>query len=268
MNYAAHYERLISRARGRTITGYRERHHVLPRCMGGTDDPQNIVELTGEEHYVAHQLLVKMYPGNRRLTHAANLMSRASGNKSYGWIRRLHAKAISEALRGKERPEQRGRVFTAEHRVKLSAARKKRIYTPELRANLSASLKGKMRSEQHRTNHAEALRGFKHSEEMRAKVSASLIGNTRAAGCTHWIGRKHSEEAKAKISAAKKGIPPSPEAIAKIAAKNTGRKYGPMSAERRANISAAKTGKPWTEEQRAIHMAARSAKRALRQAHG
>ena len=35
MNYAAHYERLVKRARSRSLVGYRERHHVVPKCMGG-----------------------------------------------------------------------------------------------------------------------------------------------------------------------------------------------------------------------------------------
>lgn len=46
MNYAAHYERLIERAKNRVLEGYRERHHILPRCMGGTNAPDNLVDLT------------------------------------------------------------------------------------------------------------------------------------------------------------------------------------------------------------------------------
>ena len=32
-------------------------HHIIPRHMGGTDDPSNIIELTTEEHAEAHRLL-------------------------------------------------------------------------------------------------------------------------------------------------------------------------------------------------------------------
>ena len=38
MNYFDHYDRLIARARTRVLEGYRERHHVLPRCMGGSNE--------------------------------------------------------------------------------------------------------------------------------------------------------------------------------------------------------------------------------------
>jgi hypothetical protein len=61
LNYRAHYDRLIDRARNRASPACRERHHVIPKCMGGDNSPANIVALTPEEHYVAHQLLVKMY---------------------------------------------------------------------------------------------------------------------------------------------------------------------------------------------------------------
>jgi hypothetical protein len=75
MNYSLHYTRLIERSRSRVLEGYKERHHIVPRCLGGTDDKSNIAVLTAEEHFVAHQLLVKMYPGNRDLVYATQLMT-------------------------------------------------------------------------------------------------------------------------------------------------------------------------------------------------
>ena len=62
MNYKKIYNALIERAQNRIIDGYAEKHHIIPRCMNGTDDKENIVELTPEEHFVAHQLLVKILP--------------------------------------------------------------------------------------------------------------------------------------------------------------------------------------------------------------
>ena len=50
-----------------TPKGYVERHHILPKCVGGGDESENLVPLTPEEHYLAHQLLVKMHPDNHRL---------------------------------------------------------------------------------------------------------------------------------------------------------------------------------------------------------
>lgn len=88
MNYAEHYNRLIERAKHREVTGYYETHHITPKCMGGDDNRNNLVKLYPEEHYVAHQLLVKMYPHERGLVWAATQMSSRKGNKLYGWLRR------------------------------------------------------------------------------------------------------------------------------------------------------------------------------------
>lgn len=62
MNYKMIYDMLIEKGKSRTkIDGYFERHHIIPRCCGGTNDDDNLVNLTAKEHYVAHHLLVKIY---------------------------------------------------------------------------------------------------------------------------------------------------------------------------------------------------------------
>lgn len=96
MNYQQIYDKLIDRAKMRQLDGYKERHHVIPRCMGGLDVDENLVELTPEEHYVAHQLLVKIYPENDKLIYAAIMMipSRPN-NKLYGWLKRRWSIAMS-----------------------------------------------------------------------------------------------------------------------------------------------------------------------------
>lgn len=102
MDYKKHYSTLIYKGQTRLLEGYSENHHIVPRCMGGTDDPQNLVLLTPEEHYVAHQLLVKIYPNNPGLLTAALAMTMdthgyRSKNKFYGWLRRQY----SDSRKGK-----------------------------------------------------------------------------------------------------------------------------------------------------------------------
>ena len=36
-------------------------HHIIPRHMGGTDDPSNIIRLTIEEHALEHKKLYEKY---------------------------------------------------------------------------------------------------------------------------------------------------------------------------------------------------------------
>lgn len=93
MDYKIHYDRLIDRAKNRKAPVPKEDHHIIPRCMGGTDDATNLVSLTLEEHFVAHQLLVKIYPDNRKLLDGLSKMCGGSckngrSNKRYSWIRK------------------------------------------------------------------------------------------------------------------------------------------------------------------------------------
>lgn len=105
MDYQRIYDILVTRGKNRVLAEYAESHHILPRCLGGTDDPDNLVNLTPEEHYLCHQLLVKIHPNNAKLLNAAMFMT-ANGmgrrsNKVYGWLKRRY----SEYMRGPNNPQ-------------------------------------------------------------------------------------------------------------------------------------------------------------------
>ncbi len=57
MDHHKAYERLYERAIDRELDEYTEVHHIVPRCIGGDNSKSNLVRLTPEEHFVAHQLL-------------------------------------------------------------------------------------------------------------------------------------------------------------------------------------------------------------------
>lgn len=154
------------------LTGYVEVHHVLPKCMGGTDAPDNLVALTAEEHFVAHQLLCKMHPEVRGLAFAmVNMTGDRYGhrrNKLYGWMRRKASAAASEQMRQPDRAAQSKATlerlrtdpaFMEKNRAAVGKASRERVWTPEQRATVA---------EQRR--HA-APRKF--SEEGRANMSAA-----------------------------------------------------------------------------------------------
>jgi hypothetical protein len=103
VNYKKIYDSIISQATGRILDAYVERHHILPTCMGGTNDESNLAILTPEEHYVAHQLLVKIYPDNMKLKFAVLMMTGdphgQRNNKMYGWVRRMVSQAASMQMK-------------------------------------------------------------------------------------------------------------------------------------------------------------------------
>lgn len=127
MNYALIYSRLVSRAQERVFAGYAERHHITPKCLGGQDDKANIVRLTPEEHYVAHQLLLKMYPDNPKLLYAATMLAMGHAgrrtNKLYGWIKRRIAEDRRQPKSDEHIAKLRGQKRTAEQRARMSAGR-------------------------------------------------------------------------------------------------------------------------------------------------
>ena len=45
MNYKKIHDQIIERAKTRKLEGYKEKHHIIPRCMGGNDEPENLVQL-------------------------------------------------------------------------------------------------------------------------------------------------------------------------------------------------------------------------------
>lgn len=95
-----HYNKLIERSKNRNLTGYSEKHHIIPKCMGGDNSKSNIARLTPEEHYVAHQLLVKIFPNHNGLIWAVCYLTsksknRINNNKIFGWVRRKAAIAKS-----------------------------------------------------------------------------------------------------------------------------------------------------------------------------
>lgn len=53
---------------------YSEIHHILPKCMGGENDSDNYVLFTFLEHIIAHAILYRLYPNNRKLNTAIRLM--------------------------------------------------------------------------------------------------------------------------------------------------------------------------------------------------
>ena len=105
MNYKNIYDNIIKKRLTSSPNGYSERHHIVPRCLGGSDTKENIVSLTAKEHFLCHQLLCKIYPGESKLIFAAWMMTNCENEgqiryrvtgRTYKWLREQHARSIGE----------------------------------------------------------------------------------------------------------------------------------------------------------------------------
>lgn len=71
MNYQKIYDAIIEKAKLRDeIECYYEKHHIIPKSLGGLDSIENLVKLTFKEHFVCHRLLTKIYPKENKMHYA------------------------------------------------------------------------------------------------------------------------------------------------------------------------------------------------------
>jgi hypothetical protein len=72
--YTSVYYKIIENSKNRKISVYTEKHHIIPKSLGGTNNSSNLVKLTAREHYICHILLTKMTEGadKVKMIHAAS----------------------------------------------------------------------------------------------------------------------------------------------------------------------------------------------------
>lgn len=199
---------------------YGETHHIYPRCLGGNDEPENLVKLTPEEHYRAHCLLPFIYTegeGHMKLCCAWNRMRFAQGKdveiseEEYGELKRQHAEVMRNALLGKP-SRHKGHAMSQESREKISQHTRGKKRTAETRAKIAAANKGKKRgphTEEWKRHNSEISRGRKlppFSEEHRRKLSEAHKGKATWNKGKHYTEeqRKHISEGLKAMYAARK----------------------------------------------------------------
>jgi len=203
--YTGTYFRLVEQARSRSkLEGYREQHHIIPRCLGGSDDPSNLVALTAREHFICHRLLTKMVGGYARhqMDFALFCLMTCRRNRHLSYNSRLFEQARvaanhARSILMKDRPK------SEEAKEITRQAALRRVYPPtgphseERKRKISQSLKGNQISAETRRKISEANTGQKRTEETKRRISESNRGKVVII----------TEATKAKISQALKGRP-------------------------------------------------------------
>lgn len=223
--YTNWYNTLITRAKARNTTiGYIEKHHIIPRSLGGLDVSDNLVSLTAREHYIAHLLLTKMTRGKdyHRMVMALVMMQYGSRKhirdytitaRRVALLREQSALAKSALTKGKSkhtleskqklrekatgRPSpNKGKPMPEEQRRKIAETLSGRAPSPETVRKIHKKRQGYRHSSETKQKIAEGNRGktVKISDETRKKISESLSGIPRP-----WVkgrpeGYKHTEE--------------------------------------------------------------------------
>lgn len=185
--YKRIYDSIIERAQTRiTPEVYTERHHIIPKSMGGADDTENLVRLTAREHYIAHQCLVRCTRGNDRqkMVHAAFLMSLrgyAKSGRLYESLRQEVATSMSER-RKNGNTIRKNYTMPNEVREKIRQTLKDKgvvppsrkgttvIFTEEHRSHLSLAMAGKVRDESSRKKQSDSRKGLRWRVENGVRV--------------------------------------------------------------------------------------------------
>lgn len=143
---------------------YYELHHIQPKALGGSDEPENLCYLTPKEHYICHHLLAKCTEGEekRKMYFAWHLMCFCDKTEmryipavQYDHLRRELAKL------GK----------SEEHKRKISESSKKRKprkFSEQAKRNMSEARKKNWANGQYAKVH---YKGIPKSEEQKAKMA-------------------------------------------------------------------------------------------------
>lgn len=146
------------------------KHHILPKATDFFPEFKdlklhtwNYVNLTPREHYIAHRLLHRAFPGSSQ-THAFYNMTneqRCVSSRDYEIAKIFHVeklkktnknpernKKISDSLKGRPKSEShvnnlKGRILSKESIEKIRIGNQGKVMSEESRCKMSASRKGK-----------------------------------------------------------------------------------------------------------------------------
>ncbi len=220
MNYQKIYHALVEKAKVRGLDksqheGYFEIHHILPRCMGGSDDKSNLVMFTGREHFIAHMLLWKSYPKNHDLMHAAWMMSHTRkgykvNSTTYEALSVDHSLWLSGRMGGTNSPQFKD--LTGQRSGKLLVLEHIGWKTTTRGFNSSLWLCqcdcGNFKTLQSKEVSPKSKSAYKSCGCLIGEVAALRVGDKN-----HFFGLSHSDESKAKMAEKKFGRSPSNKGI-------------------------------------------------------
>ena len=198
--YTQWYTTITKRAKTRHLKTYTESHHIVPRSLGGSDEPDNLVNLTAREHFVCHWLLVKMTTGQdhhmmRAEKHGQERYNTKITARVYESIKQEYAELQSKQFTGTGNGFY-GKTHTEEARKRISEANKGRVQPLDEKEKQKAAwakrkeqgIERKPYSNEYKEERSKKYRGqgnprygVEVSEETRAKISEKAKGRKQSA---------------------------------------------------------------------------------------
>ena len=188
------YIRLIIRCQNMTeeeLSGYNEKHHILPKCLGGSNNPDNLVIMPVRYHMMAHMLLMTIYPDVRGLKYAikavingsSDIVDRDALSQKYFSSRTLAYFREASRVKRKEDHPNYGKHLSEETKRKISQAHIGKKLSEETKRKMGDSRRGeknpnygKKFSEETLQKLSAAHKGYVTSEETKKKLSIALSG--------------------------------------------------------------------------------------------
>lgn len=192
--YSKWYANIIANAVSRDLSDYVEKHHIIPKSLGGSNSKENIASLTAREHFICHWLLTKMVINTDHKYKMWNAFScmlyrerpgqerYKVNSKTFEIIKRAGAVIKSKKFSGKNNPmygirgeahHAFGKTWTDEHRKNASESHKGQIRTLESRLKQSESTKGRKQTEEHIAKRIKF--GRLQKEESKNKIRQSIL---------------------------------------------------------------------------------------------
>jgi hypothetical protein len=163
LNYQRIHNQIIERAKSekRQKNGdvYYEQHHIVPKCLGGSNKKENLVLLTAREHFIVHKLLCEIYPDNNSLIYAYWMMANNTSNTLYErkyYVSSREYEQIKSSLKHSNETKQKMR--------EAKLGKKRKPFSDQARQNIGLASKG-------RIPWNKGKRGYTlHSEESKEKI--------------------------------------------------------------------------------------------------
>ena len=148
----------------------KHRHHIVPRYMGGGDEPSNIIELTVEEHAEAHKKLWEEHGNIEDYCAWKGLSEQIGREEIFRLLMDPTGRKHTEETKRKISESNKGKVkHTDKSKELISSSRKGKKLSPEHKAKISAAMKNNKN-----------MNGKRMSDETKKKLSEKMKGNNNA----------------------------------------------------------------------------------------